>query len=253
MAFTMATWNVLATAYIRPAFYPRTPAELLNPAWRVPALVAYAGTLDAGIFCLQEVETAVFRSLEIGLEGYQGLHALKGGKRPDGCAVFFRSGSFKLLNSSRVEYSDHSGHVAQLLLLEHEGKRLAILNTHLKWDPPETPRERQWGYGQVFQAIEALNGEASSCESQILCGDLNVMPHSDVIDALLQEGFDYAHRHERGICTCNSNGEAKLIDYLFFRGSLRVQPVLPPTIDAQTPLPSLEQPSDHVPLLARFE
>src|SRR5579864_1205246 len=148
MAFTMATWNTLATAYIRPAFYPGTPAGLLDPAWRIPALVAHARALDVDVLCLQEVEAPVFKSFEVGLAGYQGIHVLKGGHRPDGCATFFRTGSFTLLNSRRVEYTDHSGHIAQCLLLEHEGKRLAVVNTHLKWDPPATSRERQWGYLQ---------------------------------------------------------------------------------------------------------
>jgi hypothetical protein len=60
--------------------------------------------------------------------------ALKGGDRPDGCATFFRTEFFTLLNDRRVEYRDHSGHIAQHLFLEHESKRLAVVNTHLKWD-----------------------------------------------------------------------------------------------------------------------
>lgn len=253
MAFTVATWNTLATTYIRPAFYPRTSAELLDPAWRVPALVAHARTLGADILCLQEVEVAVFRAFEAGLAAYDGIHALKGGHRPDGCATFFRRGSFTPVNSRRVEYPDHSGHIAQWLLLGHEGKRLAVLNTHLKWDPPETPRERQWGYRQILQAMKVFDGDANASDAQIICGDLNVTPESDVVDALLGAGFDYAHRDSAGISTCNSNGEAKLIDYLFSRVSLRAHAVAPPVIDGLTPLPSRDQPSDHVPLLARFD
>src|SRR6266540_1538606 len=99
MPFTLATWNILATAYIRPAWYPRTPRQVLDPAWRVPALVRHARELGTDILCLQEVERDVFAALQAGLAGlgYSATHAMKGGNRPDGCAVFFRSDCFTLL------------------------------------------------------------------------------------------------------------------------------------------------------------
>jgi hypothetical protein len=172
---------------------------------------------------------------------------MKGEKRPDGCATFFRSGRFTLLAERRIAFSDgdggrDSGNIVQLLLLGHEGKRLEIANTHLKWDPPETPRERKSGYRQILQAIEALHPDGSSPDGQILCGDLNVDPDSDVIEALLAVGFDFAHRQCPGAFTCNSNKQAKLIDHLFYRGSLRARPIAPAKVEAETPLPSPEPP-----------
>ena len=260
MAFTLATWNILATSYIRPEFYPGSPRHVLDPACRVPELVRQAIALDTDILCLQEVEVSVFAALQKGLagSGYSGTHALKGANRPDGCATFFRGSRFTLAHTQRIAFADgdgraNSGHIAQLLLLDREGKRLAVLNTHLKWDPPDTPRERQWGYRQIVQSIEALRTDAGPSAGQIVCGDFNVTPQSDVVEALLSAGFDYAHRHCGVIVTCNSNGQPKLIDYLFHSQSLRAQPVIPALIDARTILPSSEQPSDHLPLAAQFE
>lgn len=258
MSFTLTTWNILATAYIRRAWYPRTPRTVLDPAWRVPALVRHARELGADILCLQEVELEVFNSLQAGMEdlGYCGTLAMKGDRRPDGCATFFRG--FTLVSDQRIAYADgnggnDSGNIVQMLLFERQGKRLEIANTHLKWDPPETPRDRQLGYRQIRQAIEALRAEADSSDGQIVCGDLNVAPESDVVEAMLAEGFDYTHRQCRAARTCNSNKEPKLIDHLFYRGSLRARPVLPAEVGEETPLPSLEQPSDHVPLTAQFD
>ena len=258
MPFTLTTWNILATAYIRRAWYPRTPRIVLEPVWRVPALVRHARDLGTDILCLQEVELEVFDALRTGMEelGYSGTHAMKGEERPDGCATFFRG--FTLLSDRRIAYADGaggcaSGNIAQVLLFEHQGKRLGIANTHLKWDPPETPRDRQLGYRQIRQAIEALRTEADSPGGQIVCGDLNVAPDSDVVEAMLGEGFDYAHRHCPGARTCNSNKQPKLIDHVFYRGSLRAHPILPAEVGEETLLPSLEQPSDHVPLAAQFD
>ena len=260
MAFTLATWNILATAYIRPAFYPKTPRQILDSVWRIPALVRHAQGLGADILCLQEVEAEVFAPLQAGLGGlgYTGTYARKGGNRPDGCATFFRSACFTAATDTRIAYSDgegfaNSGHIAQFLRLEHQGKRLAVINTHLKWDPPDTPRERQWAYRQIRQVLDVLRQEAASSTGQIVCGDFNVLPPSDVVEALRTAGFDYAHRECPGISTCNSNGEPKLIDYLFHSDSLRAKPLLPAPIDAGTPLPSADQPSDHLPLIARFD
>jgi len=228
MAFTLATWNILATSYIRPEFYSGSPRHVLDPACRVPEVVRRAIALDTDILCLQEVEVSVFAALQTGLagSGYSGRHALKGANRPDGCATFFRSSRFTLAHTQRIAFADgdgraDSGHIAQLLLLDREGKRLAVLNTHLKWDAPDTPRERQWGYRQIVQSIEALRTEAGPSAGQIVCGDFNVTPHSDAVEALLSAGFDYAHRHCGVIVTCNSNGQPKLIDYLFHSQSLR--------------------------------
>jgi mRNA deadenylase 3'-5' endonuclease subunit Ccr4 len=253
MAFTLATWNILANAYIRPEYYPRTPAQILDPMWRIPAVVRRAKEIDADVLCLQEVEAEVLAPLEneLGGVGYLGRYARKGGHRPDGCATFVRR--FKLVADRRVVFAGGSGHVAQLVYLELEGQRLMVLNTHLKWDPPDTPRERQWSYRQIVECLDLLRSERGSTDGQIVCGDFNVVADSDVVGALQAAGFEYAHRDFPAIHTCNSNGEAKLIDYLFHSDSLRAKPLLPPPIDGQTALPSAEQPSDHLPLIAEFD
>jgi len=258
MPFSVATWNILATAYIRRDFYPKVPRQVLDPAWRVPALARRAAALGVDILCLQEVEAPAFAALQdsLGAE-YTGLHARKGYNRPDGCATFFRGGRFTLTGDRRVAFADgngglDSGHIGQLLTFDQEGRRLAVLNTHLKWDPPLTERARQVGYRQILLALDALR-ETGSLEARILCGDFNVTPESTVVEALFAAGMNYAHRDCAGIATCNSHRHASLIDYLFFDGPLRAKPFPPDPIDGNTMLPSHEQPSDHLPLAAEFE
>jgi mRNA deadenylase 3'-5' endonuclease subunit Ccr4 len=56
MRMKVATYNVLATAYIEPTRYPLTPPEWLDATTRLPALTAHLIRLDADILCLQEVE-----------------------------------------------------------------------------------------------------------------------------------------------------------------------------------------------------
>ena len=63
MTFTAVSYNVLAAAYIQRAWYRRTPALVLDPTWRVPALVQYISLLNADLICLQEVEPVTFVAL----------------------------------------------------------------------------------------------------------------------------------------------------------------------------------------------
>jgi mRNA deadenylase 3'-5' endonuclease subunit Ccr4 len=255
LSFTLGTWNILAGAYIRRSFYPNTPKHVLDAGWRTDALVRRAAELDLDILCLQEVECATFEAIKDGLamRGYEGTLALKGGNKPDGCATFVRSACCSILSERRVEYTDgaagdpNSGHIAQLAKLQVAGARLALVNTHLKWDPPETPREQQWGFRQASEALSLVADDAS--DVQMICGDFNATPDAEAVSLLLASGFDYSHRACPGTFTCNSNRVPKLIDYIFFRGPVRVEPVPVPAIEGQTPLPSLDQPSDHLALI----
>lgn len=77
-------------------------------------------------------------------------------------------------------------------------------------------------------------------------------PDSEIVSLFEDAGLRYAHAGLTGISTCNVNADARMIDYLFYSSALRADPATPERIDHQTMLPSVEQPSDHLALLARF-
>ncbi len=260
MSFTLTSYNVLASSYIKPSFYPRTPPDVLEPLWRIPALVRHVVDLESDVLCLQEVDVQTLAALRVALEplGYAGHDARKGLGKPDGCTTFFRSSMFKLKHVQRLEYADgnglepDSGHVALVVALEFEGRTVAVANTHLKFDPPGTPLEQRRGYRQITQWLNERDRLVPDADAWIVCGDFNVTPENDVIIVLHDAGLEYAHRG-LDVYTCNSNDRAKVIDYVFHDAALRSVPILPPGIDDLTPLPSLEQPSDHLALSARLE
>jgi mRNA deadenylase 3'-5' endonuclease subunit Ccr4 len=261
MPFKVATWNVLANAYVRPEWYPGVPAEFLDPARRVPALAAHAAALDTDVLCLQEVEKPVVTALEgrLGQLGYAARFEKKGQGRPDGCATFFRQGLFTLRGAQRLEYHDRgagpddSGHVALLLALENEGRLLGMANTHVRWDRPGTPREGQVGYRQVVELVEACERFGPRCGGWVVCGDFNRTTDDEAVAAMRQAGFAFAHAGRPHVLSAVANGRAKLIDYIFHTTALRSRPIDPPAIHDSTPLPSAEQPSDHLALLAEIE
>jgi mRNA deadenylase 3'-5' endonuclease subunit Ccr4 len=261
MSFTVATYNVLASAYIQRAHYPRTPAMVLNPVWRVPALVQYISSLKADILCLQEVESELFVALRIslGTMGYGAHYERKYARRPEGCAVFYRGNAFELLSARVIAYADgagvapDTGHIALIALFQSAGGILGVINTHLTWDPLSTPRNARVGERQTQQLLTEYENSVSAARGWIIAGDFNVTPDSEIIAMVERAGLTYAHSGLTGVFTCNVNSDARMIDYIFASSALVAEPQLPPPIDDKTILPSAEQPSDHVPVVAKFD
>ena len=234
---------------------------MLAPDYRISALRHRISSFTADILCLQEVEADTFEALENTLRpsGYTGCFAQKAQGKPDGCAVFFQAGSWAPLDIRRLAYQDEtenqsrSGHIAQLLTLQQAHRILGIANTHLKWDPPGTSREQQYGYRQARQVLDACEAMAPAETAWIVCGDLNATPESDVVATLHSAGFNSAHAASVNAYTSNANAKAKTIDYLSYNAPLRAQPDPLPPIEDHTPLPGPGQPSDHLAVGARFE
>jgi mRNA deadenylase 3'-5' endonuclease subunit Ccr4 len=259
-SFSVASYNVLAPAYVHPARYPRTSSLLLNPAWRVPALVGHVASFGDDIICLQEVEIDVFAALRMRLAhlGYGSQYARTRPGRVDGCATFYRQGVFDLVDANVIPYADghgamgDSGNIALVAVLRGGGDSIGVINTHLTWDPPDAAPEARLGYRQMSQLLREYKGMASEIRGWVIAGDFNATPESATIGLLDSAGLEFSHRNLPGIYTCNANARARMIDYLFYSSALRAEPLPVPVIDDRTILPSAEQPSDHVPVRAKF-
>jgi mRNA deadenylase 3'-5' endonuclease subunit Ccr4 len=259
-SFSVASYNVLASSYIKPEWYPHTAPEFLDAAWRIPALVRHVCAFATDIICLQEIDRPTFAAFEssLSLRGYAVHYAAKTRGQPDGCATFFREDRLARRASDVIGYSDgdsprdDSGHIALIVVLEHAGRSLGIANTHLKWDSPATSPEKHRGLRQVRQLLRTSETMVPQCDGWIMCGDFNATPSSPIVATLQQAGLYYAHESDQRARTCNSNANAKLIDYLFHSSALLAKPVGSPRLDDETPLPSLEQPSDHLAIMSEF-
>jgi mRNA deadenylase 3'-5' endonuclease subunit Ccr4 len=257
--FSLASYNVLATAYIRRAYYPRTPALILEPAWRIPVVVQRVSALDNDIICLQEVEREVLAPLRLGLgaKGYSCDFTPRGGGRPDGCATFYRSSRFELNHKrpvsceSRDSDNRGGGQIGMVTTFTDGDRSLGVINVHLTWDRPETPAPQRAGLSQAARLVEVYESVRSTADAWIVAGDLNVTPDSDLVEMLADAGFSYAHRFV-DCHTCKVGAEAKTIDYVLYSPPLAAEPEASSTIGAGTVLPSADEPSDHVPIAARF-
>jgi mRNA deadenylase 3'-5' endonuclease subunit Ccr4 len=261
MSFIAASYNVLASAYIQRAWYRRTPALVLDPAWRVPALVQHICKLNADLFCLQEVEPETFVALRtfLGERGYGGEYARKLAGRPEGLAVFYRRARFDWIGSRIIAYADgagvvqDTGYIAQVAMLRNGDKTLGVINTHLTWDPPNTGREVRRGLRQVQQCLTEYQSRAADASAWIISGDFNVTAESEIVAVVLQTGLQFAHHTMSDVSSCNIGGSARLIDYLFYSRGLYAEASVVRRIDGQTILPSAEEPSDHIAIMARFD
>jgi CCR4-NOT transcription complex subunit 6 len=260
LSFSVASYNLLANAYVQYTRYKRTPRMVLAPAWRVPALVHQVTNLGTDVLCLQEVDMETFAALKSRLAAlsYEAQYARKLANQPDGCATFYRRHDFELIATRVVEYADgahgqaNSGHLALILLLRVAGRVVGIANTHLSWDPPGTANSAKLGHRQAQQLLNACRIMAPSCQGWLICGDLNATPDSEIIATLESAGFQYAHAGLAQTYTCKVDAEVKMIDYLFHSPEFRAEPESVVAISDQTVLPSAEQPSDHLPIVSRF-
>jgi len=239
----VVSWNVLAEAYVRAALYPRTPASVLDPVRRRAAVVERAASFrDADVVCLQEVEADVFERVSARLAGFSGRLLLKRG-RSEGCAILVRGAAVAW---RELVYGDASGHVAIAATLA-DGTHVAC--THLKWSPPETPLAEHHGYRELRELLDAWARPGAG--PLVVTGDFNVEPQSDAIGLAIERGMRDAYASLPEASTCVSDGRKKRIDFVLTTGDLECAPRPLRALADDTPLPSDEEPSDHLPIRAR--
>ena len=152
-----------------------------------------------------------------------------------------------MTGTREVGYADNHGHIALIADVQTPEGPVAIATTHLKWDPPQTPVDARNG---LRQATELLGAFATG--PRIACGDFNVTADDPVLARFAAAGFldPFASLPSP---TCVANGHARRIDFLLHTPELRAEPVpVSVVLHGDTPLPSLSEPSDHLPILARF-
>lgn len=260
MRFSVASYNVQADACARPEWHPGRAAETLAASVCWPILVERLADLGADVLCLQEVTPPVFAAVATRLSpsGYIGHYAPRGQGKPDGCATFVREAVFSVQRVEPLRYADgekgrlHSGHVALLTWLCQSEQQLGIANTHLKWQPMDTPTAEHLGCRQLDQLLQVLRGQMASCPTWVLAGDWNASADSPVIKRLITAGFLGPYYNWPAMHTRKANRQARRTDYLFHTPDLCSRPVPLRAIDDSTPVPTAEEPSDHLPVMAWF-
>ena len=241
----VVSWNVLADAYVRHEYYPRTPPALLDPVTRGQAVRRRLAALDgADVICLQEMDRTLFA---LAVEALPACTArlLTRRARGEGCALFIRRSLVPQPEFEEMVFRDDSGHVA----LAARGADVTVVCTHLKWEPDGTPEAAHRGRAQL---AEILDRWASG--PRVVCGDFNAGPESVVLALARDRGLSDAYASLPEAFTCNANSERKRIDFILCSAEFIATPSpLAVTVTNDTALPGGDEPSDHVAIEARLD
>jgi len=243
----VASWNVLADAYIQADWFPRSSSQMLAPGARIDAVLELAMTLDADVLAFQEADPALAHAAQERLTGYDVRWCPKGRGRADGCLSAVR-GPWTITADTRHLYQDgfggpNSGHVAHILELRNDaGDTLSVANTHLRFAAPGTPADTHVGVRQARQLVNILTGKNPA----VIAADTNDSPDGPVRAALRAGGFHEA----TGLAPASivAGTQIQALDIVTARGARCT--ALPSKILVQPPLPGPACPSDHVPVLA---
>jgi mRNA deadenylase 3'-5' endonuclease subunit Ccr4 len=257
LTFSTVTWNILADAYIKPGRYDHVPPSALLPGPRRALLLRQLLAFGADLYCLQEVEPDAFSAIGEALgPDYEGCYEQKH-ERPEGCAIFLRKASFELARREVLHFRHIEpgyDHVALIAMLAHtSGRRLALVSTHLRWQPESTEKERHLGRNQLLEILERRAALRQEWPTWLVCGDLNATSDSVVLRAAKEQGLELSCRALRPWDTTNIGGRMRKLDYLLYSPDELVPSPRPlPRLQRDTPMPSAEHASDHLPLCVDY-
>ncbi|XP_061622853.1 CCR4-NOT transcription complex subunit 6-like isoform X2 [Phyllopteryx taeniolatus] len=239
-AFTVMSYNVLCDKYATRQLYGYCPSWALSWEYRKKGIMEEINSCDADIVSLQEVETEQYYAFfleTLKSRGYDGYFCPKSRaklvseqerKHVDGCAVFFKTDKFTLVQKHTVEFNqvamansegsevmlnrvmtkDNIG-VAVLLEVNKdlfsgdanavpERALVLVANAHMHWDPEYSDVkliQTVMFLSELKSIAERAAGESGASSIPIvLCADLNSLPDSGVVEYLSNGGVADNHK-----------------------------------------------------------
>ena len=240
-------WNVLADSLATTPFEDTVPFPYVDPkylewSYRWPLILQEIDQVNPDLLCLMELEH--FDQLEASLapKGYIGYWQPKINAQ-DGVAIFWRN--YDLIESKSIRLSKDRSQVAVAVLLQAENPFLVVA-THLK-------AREEFAEVRCAQTEALLKFTQQYQVPQIICGDFNDLPESQMAECFYQHNFVNAvplawtawqKRADRE--------EQKAIDYIWIHPSI-FKIVQTSSKEITGPLPTKEFPSDHVYLVATLQ
>ncbi|XP_018538428.1 protein angel homolog 2 isoform X2 [Lates calcarifer] len=208
--FSVMSYNILSQELLQDNayLYRHCDPAVLPWEYRLPNLLAEIQQHNADILCLQEVQEDHYENqIKPALQtlGYQCEYKKRTGKKPDGCAIIFRSSRLSLISSNPVEFfrpgdtlldRDNVGLV--VLLRPNNGVSqsdpsafICVANTHLLYNP----RRGDIKLAQLAILLAEINRLSrlpdGSTNPVVLCGDFNSTPWSPLYSFLTTGCLDY--------------------------------------------------------------
>ncbi|KAG7278002.1 hypothetical protein CRUP_020318 [Coryphaenoides rupestris] len=240
--FTVMCYNVLCEKYATRQLYGYCPSWALSWSYRRKGIMEEITNCHADIISLQEVETEQYYTLFLDTlkeQGYDGYFCPKSRaklvseperKHVDGCAIFFKTQKFTLVQKHTVEFNqvamansegsevmlnrvmtkDNIG-VAVLLEVNKdmfsggmkappERQMILVANAHMHWDPEYSDVKLIQTMMFLSELKSIAERAATSLTSDpttipiVLCADLNSLPDSGVVEYLSSGGVAENHK-----------------------------------------------------------
>ena len=249
--FTALTYNILCEEFACEEIYDYVKKEDLCWNNRKERIIERLRALNSDVICLQEVNEQTFKALQQGLTEYEGSLACKGKdaiKTNVGICTFCKKGVFKNIShkSCVCDGSSRCGkHPVRPALFTdvtlQNGSIVTIINTKVRYSSSVKEKDGIWNH--VHYLIDKMPKE-----SVLVIGDFNRTPDhfliKEIIDCGLQDIFAKENRP-----TCYANKKVKRIDYIFASKDMIVTPLSCSFLTGKEPIPSQNEPSDHIPIL----
>ncbi|NXN79790.1 ANGE2 protein, partial [Bombycilla garrulus] len=205
--FTVMSYNILSQNLLEDNshLYKHCRQRLLFWTYRFPNILQEIKELDADVLCLQEVQEDHYRTeIKSSLEslGYHCEYKMRTGRKPDGCAICFKTSKFSLISSNPVEFFRRDiplldrDNVGLVLLLQPRfhckaSAAICIANTHLLYNP----RRGDIKLTQLAMLLAEIASVASQKDGSfcpiIICGDFNSVPGSPLYRFIKEGKLNY--------------------------------------------------------------
>ncbi|KAL8963745.1 MAG: hypothetical protein Q9193_000023 [Seirophora villosa] len=206
---SVLSYNILCDKYATTSQYGYTPPQVLSWSYRKDILLDEIRGLNADIVCLQEVDQERYNEFfrrELAHQDYRGVFspraraktmADKEAKFVDGCATFYKSRKYILLEKHVIDFAntainrpDMKGehdvfnrvmprdHIAVVTFFENRatGSRLIVVNVHIYWDPAYEDVKLV----QVAIMMDQVSKLAERWAKYAPCADKTAFRHGDV-------------------------------------------------------------------------
>ncbi|KAM7368363.1 hypothetical protein PAMP_014586 [Pampus punctatissimus] len=208
--FSVLSYNILSQELLQDnaSLYRHCHPGVLRWDYRLPNLLAEIRHYNADILCLQEVQEDHYENqIKPALQelGYQCEYKKRTGKKPDGCAVVYKTSRLSLLSSNPVEFfrpgdalldRDNVGLVVLLRPNDTAGQSdpsafICVANTHLLYNP----RRGDIKLAQLAILLAEIRRLSrlpdGSSSPVVLCGDFNSTPSSPLYNFLTTGSLEY--------------------------------------------------------------
>ncbi|XP_010148893.1 PREDICTED: protein angel homolog 2 isoform X2 [Eurypyga helias] len=205
--FTVMSYNILSQNLLEDNshLYKHCRQRLLIWTYRFPNILQEIKQLDADVLCLQEVQEDHYRTeIKSSLEslGYHCEYKVRTGRKPDGCAICFKTSKFSLISSNPVEFFRHDiplldrDNVGLVLLLQPRlpcktNAAVCVANTHLLYNP----RRGDIKLTQLAMLLAEIASVAPQEDGTfcpiIICGDFNSVPGSPLYRFIKEGKLNY--------------------------------------------------------------